>query len=122
MGANMKIVSIIAALLGTAVVLSAAVEGVTAFHQGQLGPAYLGAVVLVAVAAVLLTAAGIAAMRDTSSMQRIAMRAALASVVVFLLARVTFGWMSGALQLVGVVLPLVMLGLLYRRRPRHEVA
>lgn len=118
LGVIMKLIAMLTVLLGVFGALSAVAEGVIGMRQG-FGGTYLIAVVLGAVAGALLLVAGVSALRATDAGQRTASRAALASLVVFVLARLVFGWMSIFAQLVGIVLPLAILAALHwpRRRP-----
>jgi len=122
MGVIMKIISILTVLLGLFTALSAVGEVAAGSQQGALGTAYLLAIVLGAVAGGLLLTAGVAALRDTPSGRRTASRCAIASLVAFLVARLVFGWMSIFAQLVGIVLPIAIIVMLYRRRRAPEVA
>ena len=122
MGVIMKLFAILIVLLGVFAALGAAIEGVMGMRHGELGTAYLLAVVLGAVAGALLLVAGVAVLRGAPSAERTASRAAIASLVVFLLARLLFGWMSIFTQLVGIGLPLVILATLHWRRSGPQVA
>ncbi len=115
LGETMKLVAMLTVLLGMFGALSSVAEGVAGGRQG-FGGTFLIAVVLGAVAGALLLVAGVAALRGTPSARQMASRAALASLVVFLLARLVFGWMSIFSQLVGIALPLAILAVL--RAPR----
>lgn len=110
----MKLVAIVTVLFGVFGALSAVAEGVIGLRQGVLGTPYLLSVVLSVIAGVLLLTAGVAALRGTPSGQRAASRAALASLVAFVLARMVFGWMSIFAQLAGILLPLATLTVLHR--------
>lgn len=118
-GGIMKSVSIAVLLLAAVSILSAIAEGVAGIRTG-FGAAYLIAVVLAVSAGALLLVAGVTALRGTPLGRRTATRAAIASLVLFVLARVTFGWMSVFAQLVGIVVPLVILVALHW--PRHHDA
>lgn len=118
----MKLVAIMTVLFGALGAFSALGEGVIGARQGALGTAYLLSVVLSVIAGTLLLAGGVAALRGTSSGQRTASRAAIASLVVFLLARMVFGWMSIFLQLAGILLPLAILTALHPPRLRGRAA
>jgi hypothetical protein len=113
-GETMKLVAILTVLFGLFGALSAASEGVMGVRQGALGTAYLLSVTLSVVAGALLLTAGVAVLRGTPSGQRTASRAAIASLVVFLVARMAFGWMSVLVQLAGIVLPLAALAVLHQ--------
>jgi hypothetical protein len=118
LGVIMKLVAALTVLLGVFEALSAMAEGVLGMQQG-FGGSYLVAVILCVLAGALLLVAGVAALRGAEAGRRTASRAAIASLVAFVLARLVFGWMSIFAQLVGVVLPLVVLATLHwpRRRP-----
>jgi hypothetical protein len=113
-GETMKLVAILTVLFGLFGALSAVAEGVIGARQGALGTAYTLSVVLSLIAGALLLAAGVAALRGTLSGQRTASRAAIASLVVFVVARMAFGWMSVFAQLAGIVLPLAALAVLHQ--------
>ena len=115
LGGTMKLVAMLTVLLGLVGTVSAVAEGVAGVRQGS-GGTYLFAVLLGAAAGALLLVAGAAALRGTPVGRQTASRAAIASLVLFLLARAVFGWMSIFLQLVGVVLPLVILAAVHWRR------
>lgn len=110
----MKLVAVVTVLFGVFGAFSAVAEGVIGVRQGALGTAYLLSVVLTVIAGALLLTAGVAALRGTPSAQRSASRAAIASLGVFVLARLVFGWMSIFAQLVGILLPLATLTVLHR--------
>jgi hypothetical protein len=114
LGETMKLVAILTVLFGLFGALSAVSEGVIVARQGALGAAYTLSVVLSVIAGALLLAAGVAALRGTPSGQRTASRAAIASLVVFVLARLVFGWMSIFAQLAGILLPLAALAVLHQ--------
>ncbi len=113
-GETMKLVAILTVLFGMFGALSAVAEGVIGARQGALGAAFTLSVVLSVIAGALLLAAGVAALRGTPSGQRSASRAAIASLAVFVVARMAFGWMSVFVQLAGIVLPLAALAVLHQ--------
>lgn len=114
----MKLVAMLTVLLGVFGTLSSIAEGVMGMRQGGVGGVYLLAILLAVVAGVLLLVAGVAGLRGTPAGRRTASYAALASLVVFMLARLLFGWMSIFAQLVGIALPLVILAMLHWPRRR----
>ena len=114
LGETMKLVAILTVLFGMFGAFSAVAEGVIVARQGALGTAYTLSVLLSVIAGALLLAAGVAALRGTPSGQRTASRAAMASLVVFVLARLVFGWMSIFAQLAGILLPLAALTVLHQ--------
>jgi hypothetical protein len=118
LGVIMKLIATLSALLGVFGAVSAVAEGVLGMRQG-FGGSYLAAVILGLLAGALLLVAGVGALRGSGPGRRTASRAAIASLVAFLLARLVFGWMSIFAQLVGIVLPLAILAALHwpRRRP-----
>lgn len=120
LGGIMKLIAMLAALLGVFGALNAVAEAGAGMRQG-FGGTYLLSVILGAVAGALLLVAAIAALRGTSAGRRTATGAAIASLVLFLVARVMLGWMSIFAQLVGIVLPLVILAALHWPR-RHDVS
>lgn len=107
-GGIMKLIAMLAALLGIVGVVGSVLEGVAGMQRG-LGGMYDVSILLAVVAGVLLLTAGIATLRGTPPAPRAASTAAAASLVVFLVARLMFGWMSVFSQLAGVVLPVVIL-------------
>jgi hypothetical protein len=118
LGVIMKLIAMLTVLLGVFGTANAITEGATRMRQGLEGT-YLTAVVLGVVAGALLLVAGVAGLRGTPSARRTAGHAALASLVIFLLARLVFGWMSVFSQLVGTAMPLAILAMLYwPRQPR----
>ena len=119
-GVNMKIFAMVTMLLGAVAVLSAAVEGVMGVRQ-DYGGAYLISILLGVVAGALLLVAGVGAMRDTPSGQMTAIRAAIASLAAFLLARGLFGWMSIVTQIIGIAIPLAILAVMHRPRGRPAI-
>lgn len=108
----MKLIAMLAALLGVFGALNAVAEAVAGTRQG-FGGTYLLSVILGAVAGALLVVAAVAALRGTSTGRRTATGAAIASLMLFLVARGMLGWMSIFAQLVGIVLPLVILAALH---------
>lgn len=107
----MKLIVMLAALLGAFVALNAVAEAVAGMRQG-FGGIHLLSVVLGALAGALLLVAAVA-LRGNSVARRTATGAAIASLVLFLVARGMLGWMSIFAQLVGIVLPLVILAALH---------
>ena len=120
-GAIMRILAMLTVLLGLFGVANATVEGVAA-TRGGFGVIRLSAVSFGAVAGALLLVAGVGALRGTASARRAATRAAFGSLVVFLVARLLFGWMSIFSEVVALVLPLAMLASLHWRHGRDRSA
>jgi hypothetical protein len=108
----MKLAGILAVLLGVYGTLNAVAEAVPGM-QGTFGGAYLLAVVLGVIAAVLLLAAGAALLRSPVSGRRTATITALASLVTILIARLLHPWMSMLALIVGIGLPIALLAALY---------
>ena len=119
---TMKLIAMLTVLLGAFGTVNAIAEAVMGMRQGALGTNYLFAVLLGVVAGVLLLVAGVAALRGMPAGRRAASGAALASLVAFVLARLMLGWMSIFAQLVGIVLPLVILAALHWPRRRGAAA
>lgn len=120
--ATMKIISTVTALFGLFAIVAGVWEGMAASRQGTLDTPYLLAVMLAAVAGALLVGAAWSGLRASPRGRRGASRLAIASLVVFLVARLTMGWMSIFLQLAGVVLPIVVLAALHRRGASPKMA
>ncbi len=108
LGAIMKIAAMLTVLLGVFVTLGAAVDGVAGQRQG-FGGTHLLSVVLGALAGAALLVAGLALLRSTSSGRRTATIASLASLLLVVLVRLVFPWMSIFSQLVGYGLPIGLL-------------
>jgi hypothetical protein len=121
LGVIMKFVAMLTVLLGVFGALSAVAEGAAGLRGGISG-VYLLTIVLGASAGVLLLIAGVALLRRTPSGRQTATIAALASLVLFLIARLLFPWMSIFSQLVGIVLPIVLLAVLHWPRRRGPSA
>jgi hypothetical protein len=121
LGGNMKPIATLAVLLGVFGVLNAAVEGSAALRGGISGT-YQIAIVLGASAGALLLVAGLAALRRTPAGRQAATIASVASLVLFLIARLLFPWMSIFSQLVGFVLPVALLAVLHWPRRRGPSA
>jgi hypothetical protein len=119
LGAIMKIAAMLTVLLGVVGALGAVVDGVAGQRQG-FGGTHLLSVVLGGVAGVLLLVAGVALWRRTPSARQTATVAALASLVIVVVARLVFPWMSIFYQLVAVGLPIALVVALHwpgRRGP-----
>lgn len=115
----MKLAGILAVLLGVYGAVNAAVEAVAGM-QGTVSGAYIMAVVLGVIAAVLLVTAGAALLRSPGLGRRTATITALASLVMILIARLLHPWMSMLALIVGIGLPIALLAALYwpnRRGP-----
>jgi hypothetical protein len=117
LGGIMKPIAMLTVLLGVLEALNAAVEGVSGL-RGGISAAYLLAIMLGASAGALLLIAGVALLRRTPSGRQTAIISALASLALFLIARLLFPWMSVFSQLVGIVLPIVLLAMLHWPRRR----
>ena len=105
----MKLASILAVVLGVFGIVNAGVEWV-AGSKGAIDGRYVLAVVLAVCASVLLLGAGVAILLRRPQAARLAL---LASVVLFVAARLVFPWMSYLSQLVGFGLPVALLIALY---------
>jgi hypothetical protein len=117
LGGIMKPIAMLAVLLGVFGTLSAVAEGAAGLRGGISGT-YLLTIVLGASAGALLLIAGVALLRRTPSGRQTATIAALASLALFLIARLLFPWMSIFSQLVGIVLPIALLAVLHWPRRR----
>ena len=108
LGAIMKIFAMLTVLLGVFGALGAIVDGVSGQQQG-FGGTHLLSVVLGALAGASLLVAGVALLRGPTSGRRTATIASLASLVLMVLVRLVFPWMSIFAQLVGYGLPIALL-------------
>jgi hypothetical protein len=120
----MKLAGTLAVLFGVYGALSALVEGVAAV-RGTLGGAYLLAILLGGAAAALLITAGAVLWRSKLSGRQTATIALVASLVIIVIARLTFPWMSTFSQLIGIGLPIALLAALHwprRRGPSTSAA
>ena len=104
----MKIAAMLTVLLGVFVALGAVVDGVAGQRQG-FGGTHLLSVVLGVLAGSSLLVAGGALLRSTTSSRRTATIASLATLVLIVLVRLVFPWMSIFSQLVGYGLPIALL-------------
>jgi len=105
----MKLAALLTVLLGVFGIVNAVVEWV-AGSKGAIDGRYVLAVVLAVFASVLLLGAGAAILLRRPQPARVAL---LASVVLFVAARLLFPWMSYFSQLVGFGLPVALLVALY---------
>ncbi len=105
----MKLAAMLTVLLGVFGIVNAVVEWV-AGSKGAIDGRYVLAVVLAVFASVLLLGAGAAILLRRPQPARVAL---LASVVLFVAARLLFPWMSYFSQLVGFGLPVALLVALY---------
>src|SRR6267143_1984286 len=105
----MKLAAMLTVLLGVFGIVNAVVEWV-AGSKGAIDGRYVLAVVLAVFASVLLLGAGAAILLRRPQPARVAL---LASVVLFVAARLLFPWMSIFSQLVGFGLPVALLIALY---------
>jgi hypothetical protein len=105
----MKLAAMLTVLLGVLGILNAIVEW-AAGSKGAIDGRYVLAVVLGVFASVLLLGAGVAILLRSRQAARLAL---LASVVLFVAARLLFPWMSYFSQLVGFGLPVALLVALY---------
>jgi hypothetical protein len=108
LGAIMKIAAMLTVLLGAFGALGAVADGVAGQRQG-FGGTHLLSVVLGGLAGALLLVAGVALLRRTSSSRQTATVAALASLVIVVVARLVFPWMSIFSQLVAIGVPIALL-------------
>src|SRR5882672_2460980 len=109
----MKLAAMLTVLLGVFGIVNAVVEWV-AGSKGAIDGRYVLAVVLAVFASVLLLGAGAAILLRRPQPARVAL---LASVVLFVAARLLFPWMSIFSQLVGFGLPVALLiGLYWPRK------
>ena len=113
MEVTMKVAAILTGLLGVFGIANAAVEWV-AGSKGANEGTYELAVVLGVFASVLLLGAAVAILLQTRWGRQPARLALVASVVLFVAARLLFHWMSYFSQLVGFGLPVALLIALYR--------
>jgi hypothetical protein len=117
----MKLAGTLAVLLGVYGAVNAVAEAVPGM-QGTPGGAYILAVVLGIIAAVLLLTAGGALLRSPVSGRPTATITALASLVMILIVRLLHPWMSMLALIAGVGLPIALLAVLYWPRfPRTQV-
>jgi hypothetical protein len=107
LGAIMRIAAMLTVLLGVVGALGAVVDGVAGQRQG-FGGTHLLSVVLGGLAGMLLLVAGVALWRRTPSGRQTATVAALASLVIAVVARLVFPWMSIFSQLVAIGLPIAL--------------
>ena len=106
----MKLVAMLAMLLGVFSALNAGIEWGAAATQAIQGTHTLS-LVLGVLASVLLLAAGVAILLRMRQAARVAL---LASLVFIVAARVLFPWMSILSQVVGMGLPVALLIALYK--------
>jgi hypothetical protein len=120
----MKLTGMLAVLFGVYGTLSALAEGMPGM-RGTLGGAYILAILLCGAAGALLITAGVALWRSKLAGRQTATIALVASLVIMVLARLSFPWMSIFSQLIGIGLPIVLLSVLYwprRRDPSTSAA
>ncbi len=117
LGAIMKIAAMLTVLLGVFVAFGAVADGVAGQQQG-FGSAHLLSVVLGGLAGASLLVAGVALLRSGTSGRRTATIASLASLLLIVLVRLVFPWMSIFSQLVGYGLPIALLITLHWPRQR----
>jgi len=108
----MKLAAMLTVLVGVFGILNAMVEWGAAL-TGTIGGMHALALVLGVFASALLLAAGAAILRSTPRGRQVARLALLASLVLFIAARLLFPWMSVFSQLVGIGLPAAFLIALY---------
>jgi hypothetical protein len=113
----MKLAGTLAVLFGVYGALSALAEGMPG-TRGTLGGAYLLAILLSGAAGALLITAGVALWRSKLGGRQTATIALTASLVIIVIARLTFPWMSIFSQLIGIGMPIVLLSVLYWPRRR----
>ena len=113
----MKLAAMLTVLLGVLGTLSALAEAVGGL-RGTMEGTYVLAVALGGLAGALLLTAGVALLRATPSGRKAASLALLASLVLFVAARLLFPWMSILSRLIGIGVPLALLiALHWPRRP-----
>jgi hypothetical protein len=113
----MKLAAMLTVLVGVFGILNAMVEWGAAL-TGTIGGMHALALVLGVFASALLLAAGAAILRPTPRGRQAGRLALLASLVLFIAARLLFPWMSIFSQLGGIGLPVAFLIALYwPRRP-----
>lgn len=109
----MKLAAMVTLLLGGVIgILNAAVEWVAASQQSVSGMHEVS-IVLGVLASALLLAAGVAIANRTQRGRQVARLAVVASLVMIVVARLLFPWMSVFSQLVGIGLPVALLIALY---------
>jgi len=108
----MKLAAMLTVLVGAFGILNAMVEWGAAL-TGTIGGMHALALVLGVCASALLLAAGAAILRPTQRGRQAARLALLASLVLFIAARLLFPWMSVFSQLVGIGFPVAILSALY---------
>ena len=108
----MKLAAMLTVLVGVFGILNAMVEWGAAL-TGTIGGMHVLALVLGVFASALLLAAGAAILRPTPRGRQAGRLALLASLVLFIAARLLFPWMSVFSQLVGIGLPAAFLIALY---------
>jgi hypothetical protein len=105
----MKLAAMLTLLLGGVIgIVNAAVEWVAASQQSISGT-HEASLVLGILASALLLAAGVAILPRTQRGRQAARLGVLASLVLFVVARLLFPWMSVFSQLVGIGLPVALL-------------
>ena len=104
----MKITAMLTVLLGAFVALGAVLDGVAEQRQG-FGTTHLLSVILGGLAGAALLVAGGALLRGTTSSRQTATIASLASLLLMVVVRLVFPWMSIFSQLVGYGLPIALL-------------
>jgi hypothetical protein len=112
MEGRMKPMGILAMLIGLMQSVNAIVELRAGSHTGAQTAAVLVAVVV----GLLLVAAGVAMLRRTRQAATLAQVAAIAWLVLVVLARVTYPWMSMVSMLLAVVFPVALLVYVWRSR------
>jgi len=116
----MKLAAMLTVLLGVFGIVNAVVEWV-AGSNGAIDGRYVLGVVLGVFASVLLLGAGVAILLWTRWSRQAARLALLASVVLFIAARLLFPWMSYFSQVVGFGMPVALLIALYWPRKPSTV-
>src|SRR6266446_4357270 len=109
---TMKLAAMLTVLVGVFGILNAMVEWGAAL-TGTIGGMHALALVLGVFASALLLAAGVAILRPTPRGRQAGRLALLASLVLFIAARLLFPWMSMLSQLVGIGFPVAILIALY---------
>jgi hypothetical protein len=114
----MKLAAILTLLVGVFGAISALVEALAPGGGERPESTYLLAIVLGGLAGTLLLAAGVALLRGTAFGRQAARFALLVSLVIVVVVRLVFPWMSIFSQLLGIGLPVALLiALHWPRRP-----
>jgi hypothetical protein len=118
---KMRTMAILAVLIGAVESVGALTEGWAGGITSGPGP-WLAGVILAAAAGALLVAAGVAMLRRAPSARSWARTAAITCVVVVVLIRFMYAWMSIFSSLLGIVFPIALLLFLWWTRGRGPAA